>query len=75
MHRCRCPLRLEFDPRNSEIRLRNPQLPAFLDEVLLRHLQLGEAQIDLNIRRYKDEVSLDIPRTTGKVQVSVLLSP
>ena len=34
-------LGLEFDPFNSEIRLRNPRLPAFLDEVMLRDLQLG----------------------------------
>src|SRR5207248_1164999 len=46
-------LGLEFDPRNSEIRLRNPRLPAFLDEVLLRNLQLGSASLDLQIRRHK----------------------
>ena len=40
-------LGLEFDPANSEIRLRNPRLPEFLDEVLLRNLQLGESSVDL----------------------------
>ncbi|MGH9806957.1 MAG: amylo-alpha-1,6-glucosidase, partial [Terriglobia bacterium] len=68
-------LGLEFDPRNNEIRLRNPRLPLFLDEVLLRNLQLGEASLDLQIRRQKDAVSLDIPRTQGEIQVSVLSSP
>ena len=37
-------LGLEFDPRQGEIRLRNPRLPAFLDEVTLRNLQLGRAR-------------------------------
>jgi hypothetical protein len=42
---------------------------------MLRNLQLGEARIDLKIRRYKDEVSLDIQRTEGNVQVSIVFSP
>src|SRR6185295_9807342 len=32
-------LGLEFDLAASAIRLRNPRLPAFLDEVILRHLR------------------------------------
>ena len=55
-------------------RLRNPRLPAFVDDVLLRNLQLGEARADLRIRRVRDEVALDIARTHGKMQVSVVLS-
>jgi glycogen debranching enzyme len=67
-------LGLEFDPVNSEIRLRNPRLPPFLDHVMLRNLQLGDACADLRIRRFKDEVSLDIVRKRGKMQVSVVLT-
>ena len=37
-------LGLEFDPFKGEIRLRNPHLPAFLDEVLLRDLRLSSSQ-------------------------------
>jgi glycogen debranching enzyme len=68
-------LGLEFDPQNKAIRLRDPRLPSFLDEVLLRNLQLGQANIDLQIRRDKDGVSLDVPRTHGEIQVSVVFSP
>ena len=67
-------LGLEFDPANSEIRLRNPRLPEFIDDVLLRNLRLGEASVDLRVRRVKDKVTLDIVRSQGKMQVSVLLS-
>jgi len=67
-------LGLEFDPGNGEIRLRNPRLPAFIDDVLLRNLQLGDARVDLRVRRVKDEVALDIVRTRGKIQVSIVLS-
>jgi glycogen debranching enzyme len=68
-------LGLEFDPQNHEIRLRNPRLPDFVDEVLLRNLQLGEATADLAVRRSNDKVALDIQRSRGNIQVSVVLSP
>jgi glycogen debranching enzyme len=67
-------LGLEFDPANNEIRLRNPRLPAFIDDVLLRNLQLGEARVDLRIRRVRDEVAIDIVRSRGKMQVSIVFS-
>ena len=35
-------------PRKREIRLRNPRLPSFLDEVMLRNLRLGAASVDLH---------------------------
>ena len=35
-------LGLEFAPDQHEIRLRNPCLPAFLDEITIRNLRLGE---------------------------------
>jgi glycogen debranching enzyme len=68
-------LGLEFDPLKREIRLRNPRLPSFLDEVTLRNLRLDLASVDLRLRRHRDSVSLDILRTHGKVQVSVVCSP
>ncbi len=67
-------LGLEFDPVNSEIRLRNPRLPPLLEDVLLRKLRSGEASVDLRIRRVKDEVAIDIVRLQGKMQVSIVLS-
>jgi glycogen debranching enzyme len=68
-------LGLEFDPEHSEIRLRNPRLPSFLDEILLRNLQLGDATVDLKIRRHHDEVALDISRSRGTIQISAVFSP
>jgi glycogen debranching enzyme len=68
-------LGLEFDPGKGEIRLRNPRLPAFLDEVTLRNLRLDSSSVDLRVRRHKDAVSLDILRTSGKIQVSIVCSP
>jgi glycogen debranching enzyme len=67
-------LGLEFDPDEGEIRLRNPRLPEFIDDVLLRNLKLGDARADLRIRRVRNEVALDIVRSRGRMQVSVVLS-
>ena len=67
-------LGLEFDPFNSEIRLRNPRLPEFLDEVMLRDLQLSSSRVDLRVRRHGETVSLDTPRINGNIRVSVVFS-
>ena len=66
-------LGLELDPRHHEVRLRNPSLPSFLDELTLRNLQLGGSSVDIRIRRYGDDVSLEVLRTRGaRLQVSIV---
>ncbi len=67
-------LGLEFDAQRGEIRLRNPRLPAFLNEVILRELQLGSSSVDLRVRRHGDDVSLEVLRTRGQIQVSIVLA-
>jgi glycogen debranching enzyme len=67
-------LGLEFDAQRGEIRLRNPRLPAFLNEVVLRDLRLGPSSVDLRVRRHNDEVSLEVLRTRGRIQVSIVLA-
>jgi glycogen debranching enzyme len=65
-------LGLEFDPGIGEIRLRNPRLPAFIEELTLHNLRLNDASIDLRVRRHGEEVSMQILGTRGKIQVSVV---
>src|SRR6202049_4668036 len=67
-------LGLQFDPFKGEIRLCNPRLPAFLNEVVLRDLRLGPSSVDLRVRRHKDTVSLDTPRISGDIRVSIVFS-
>ena len=67
-------LGLEFDAGRGEIRLRNPRLPAFLNEVMLRDLRLGPSSVDLRVRRHGDDVSLEVLRTRGQIQVSIVLT-
>jgi glycogen debranching enzyme len=67
-------LGLEFDPFKGEIRLRNPRLPEFLDEVVLHDLRLGTSSVDLRVRRHGENVSLDTPRISGDIRVSIVFS-
>src|SRR6195256_3771686 len=67
-------LGLEFDAARGEIRLRNPRLPEFLNDVVLRDLQLGPSSVDLRVRRHGEEVSLEVLRTRGQIQVSIVLT-
>ncbi len=67
-------LGLEFDTARGEIRLRDPCLPEFLNDVVLRDLRLGASSVDLRLRRHGDEVSLEVLRTRGQIQVSIVLT-
>jgi glycogen debranching enzyme len=66
-------LGLEFDTDSQEIRLRDPRLPVFLDEIVLSNLTLGDTNVDLVIRREIDnDVSVRVSRMSGSVRVSLL---
>jgi glycogen debranching enzyme len=65
-------LGLEFDPDANEIRLRNPRLPAFLNEVFLHNLRLGASTVDLVLRRHDDDVALQVLRKDGSIRVSAV---
>src|ERR1700744_4049450 len=67
-------LGLEFDAAHGEIRLRNPRLPEFLNEVVLRDLRLGASSVDLRVRRHGEDVSLEVLRTRGEIRVSIVLA-
>jgi glycogen debranching enzyme len=62
-------LGLCFDPQNSEIRLRHPQLPPFLDRVELRQLAVNGATIDLMLQRYPNNVGVNVMSKDCAVQV------
>jgi glycogen debranching enzyme len=67
-------LGLEFQPSEQEIRLRNPRLPAFLDEIVISDLRLGETTVDLAVRRQGKDISMQLMRSQGEVRVSALFS-
>jgi glycogen debranching enzyme len=67
-------LGFEFNPEAGEIRLRNPRLPSFLDDVTVRGLKLGTSSVDFIVRRHGEEVSLQILRSKGDIRVAVVFT-
>ncbi len=65
-------LGLWFNPAHNQIQLRNPRLPSFLDEVILRNLRLGGSSVDLMIGRRGPDVSLQVLRRDGQIEVSAI---
>jgi glycogen debranching enzyme len=66
-------LGVSFHPADRQIRFTRPVLPAFLEEVELAKLGMGEASVDLLFRRHTRDVSLNVLRKTGEAEV-VLIS-
>jgi glycogen debranching enzyme len=64
-------LGMELDPFANEIRLRGPALPAFLDRVLIRELQVGSATADIVVQREKGQISVQVIRHSDPVRVVV----
>jgi glycogen debranching enzyme len=66
-------LGLSFDPAGERVRFRQPRLPEFLDEVVLRQLRVGDSQFDLMLRRYGADVSVNVldRRGDGRVAITV----
>ena len=65
-------LGLTFNPNENEIRLTNPRLPSFLDEVILRDLRLGNSSLDLAVNRHGEDVSLRVLRREGQIRVTAV---
>jgi glycogen debranching enzyme len=67
-------LGLEFDLDRNEILFRNPRLPPFLEEVILRNLRLGQSAVDVMLHRHGTDVSLQVLRNEGHIKVAAVYS-
>ncbi len=68
-------LGIEFKPSANEITLRNPVLPASLDEITIRDLHLGNASIDFSVRRDGHAVSLRVLKLKGTIRITLVIDP
>ncbi|SEE41297.1 Glycogen debranching enzyme (alpha-1,6-glucosidase) [Rhizobiales bacterium GAS191] len=67
-------LGIEFEPDARQIRFRNPRLPASVNQIILRHLAMSDATVDIALRRTGTHVSMRVLRNSGAVQVSMIVS-
>ncbi|MFQ6017060.1 MAG: glycogen debranching N-terminal domain-containing protein [Kiloniellaceae bacterium] len=66
-------LGLELDLAAEHVRFRQPRLPTFLDQVTIRSLAVGGGRLDILLRRYGSDVSVNVLRRDGDAQVAVTL--
>jgi glycogen debranching enzyme len=62
-------LGLEISAPERRIQFRNPRLPPFLEEVRITDLRVGDAVLDLDLRRHKDDVGIEVTRRTADIEV------
>jgi hypothetical protein len=55
------------------VRFRQPRLPEFLDQVVIRKLRVGDSQFDIMLRRYGSEVSVNVLDRRGDGRIAITL--
>jgi glycogen debranching enzyme len=63
---------LEIDATQRVARLRYPRLPPGMDTLRIREMPIGDARVDLLLRRHGDDVSVNIQRRHGEAEVLTL---
>ncbi|NIR61431.1 MAG: amylo-alpha-1,6-glucosidase [Gammaproteobacteria bacterium] len=64
-------LGLSFNAPAREIRFDHPALPSYLQWLEIRNLRLGEAVVDLVLKRHQQDVSVNVLRKRGDLRVAV----
>ena len=65
-------LGLEQAPAQNELRFREPLMPAFLDEIVLRNVHLGKSRVAVRMHRYGDDVATTVVERDGNARILVL---
>jgi glycogen debranching enzyme len=61
---------LRFDPENRHVIFDRPVLPEFLDEVKLTRLSIGDASIDVQLRRTGTDVVVNVLSRKGDISAT-----
>ena len=64
-------LGLEMCFERREIRFNNPQLPRFLEEIAINDLQLGDASVNLRLRRNGMNTEVTIVSKRGDIAIKI----
>ena len=66
-------LGVEIDCAGSRVLMRRPRLPYFLDWLSIKRLQVGDARVDVMMRRHDSSVAVNLISREGQAEVEVLL--
>ena len=64
-------LGLELAHERNQIRFREPVMPDFLDEVVIRNLRLGGSRVDVRLHRYGQDVTANVLHREGSLRVAL----
>ena len=64
-------LGIRFEPATMTVHFDRPRLPAFLGDVTLHHLALGDARVTVHVRRLDHEVAINVVSRKGGLRVQV----
>ncbi|HEV2673761.1 MAG TPA: amylo-alpha-1,6-glucosidase [Aliidongia sp.] len=65
-------LGISFDPAARQIRFTRPALPDWMDDCRITDLRLGDASVDLQLRRHGSDVALHVLKRTGDVEIAII---
>jgi glycogen debranching enzyme len=65
-------LGLELAHQKNEIRFREPVMPDFLDELIIRNIRLGTTYADVRLHRYGRDVTANILARRGDAKLLIL---
>jgi glycogen debranching enzyme len=65
-------LGLELLHEQGEVRLRDPVMPDFLDEMVIRNLRIGTSRLDVRLHRYGHDITANVLSRRGSSRVSIL---
>ena len=60
-----------IDPIDKTLQLNRPVLPKFLDDLTIRNIAIGDAQVDLRLARVDGDVTTAVLRREGDVVVTI----
>ncbi len=62
-----------FDRESSTVRFTHPVLPEFVDQVVIRGLRVGSGRLGIMLRRFGQDVSVNVIERSGASRVSITL--
>jgi glycogen debranching enzyme len=66
-------LGIAFDAAARRVTFNQPSLPPWLDECRISNLQVGDARLDLLLRRTEDDVAIQVLMRDGQIEVVVTI--
>jgi len=66
-------LGLTIKAPSMQIIFSHPYLPAFLQEVQIKHLRVGDASVDLALTRHTQDVGINVLRREGELEMVVVI--